>query len=50
MAREAVAGEVDDVDVGCALRDAFLEHARALVDQREDAAVDDLLVVDRSRG
>ena len=34
--REAVAGQVDDVDVGGAQREALLEDARAFVDQRVD--------------
>ncbi len=45
--REAVAVEVDDVDVAGALGNAFLENLRALVDQREDAALDDVLLVQR---
>src|SRR5690606_3047618 len=44
--REAVAGEVDDVDVRRARRDAFVEDARAFVDERVDQALDDLLVAD----
>ena len=43
MQRKAVAGQVDHVDIGRALRDAFVEDARAFVDQREDAALDDLV-------
>src|SRR5712692_11602126 len=45
--REAVAGDVDDVDVGGAQRDALLEQLGALVDQRVDGALDDLVVGDR---
>src|SRR5512135_1263371 len=41
---EAVAGQVDHVDVRGAQRDAFLEDVGALVHQRVDQALDDLLV------
>src|SRR6202011_5137919 len=41
--REAVSCEVYDVDVGGAQGDALLEDLRSLVDQREDAALDNLL-------
>src|SRR5947209_20572929 len=47
--REAVAGQVDDVDVGGALRDPLLEDLRAFVDEREHAALDDLLGRDLAR-
>src|ERR1051325_5918375 len=46
VGREAVAGEVDHVDVGGAQRDAFVEDLRALVDQRVDQALDDLVIRD----
>src|SRR5262245_60445242 len=39
--REAVAGEVDHVDVGSAQRDSFLEDVGAFVDQRVDEALHD---------
>src|SRR5579883_2462513 len=45
--REAIAGEIDDVDVARSERDALLEDLGALVDQRVDGALDDLLVGDR---
>ena len=47
--RESITGQVDDVDVGCAQRDAFLDDARALVHQRIDAAVYDFAVGDLAR-
>src|SRR6185369_12549578 len=47
--REAVAREVDEVHVGGALRDAFLEDLRALVHQGEDAAGDDLVAGNGAR-
>src|SRR5262245_56653697 len=50
IGREAVAGEVDHVDVGGAQGDAFLEDVRAFVDQRVDQARDDFVVADLSRG
>src|SRR5689334_9547687 len=43
VAREPVAGEVDHVDVGGAQRVAFLEDLGALVDERVDLALDDLV-------
>ena len=46
---EAVAVQIHDVDVGAALRDALLDDAGALVDERVDAALDDLLVADCAR-
>ncbi len=46
VSRESVAVDVDDVDVGRALGDAFAEDLRALVHEREDAPVDDLGVGD----
>src|SRR6185503_8184934 len=50
VGREAVAGEVDHVDVGGAQGDAFLEDGRAFVDQRVDQALYDLVVTDFSWG
>src|SRR6185369_3910078 len=44
VGREAVAGEVDHVDVGSAQRDAFLEDVGRLVHQRVDQPLDDFLV------
>src|ERR1700730_12029983 len=44
--RKAITGQINDVDVGRALGDALLEDARAFVDQREDAALDDLDIGD----
>src|SRR5690349_3817162 len=49
VGREAVAGEVNHVDVRGAQRDAFLEDLRAFVDQRVDEALHDFLVGNRSR-
>src|SRR5207302_8027485 len=49
IGREAVAGEVDHVDVGGAQRDAFLEDVRALVGERVHAALDDFLIADLPR-
>src|SRR5689334_24059131 len=49
VGREAVAGEVDHVDVGGAQRDTFLEDLRALVHERVDKALDDLVVGDLAR-
>src|SRR5574341_2633832 len=49
IGREAVAREVHHVDVGGAQRDAFLQDARALVDERVDAALDDLVIRDLAR-
>jgi hypothetical protein len=43
MRGKAVAIDVDDVDVCGAQSYAFFEDARALVDQRLDAALDDFL-------
>src|SRR5712691_2900551 len=48
VAREAVAVEVGDVDVARAKRDALLEDARALVDERPEAAREHLVVADRA--
>jgi hypothetical protein len=45
---ESVAREIDHVDVRGTLRDALLENARALVDQREQQPVDDFRVTDLS--
>src|SRR6185503_193740 len=49
VGRKAVAGEVHHVDVGGAQRDAFLEDLRALVDERVDQPLDDLVVGDLAR-
>src|SRR5215813_10525040 len=46
IAREPVAVEVRDVDVARPQRDAFLEDARALVDEGPQAALQDLVVAD----
>ena len=46
---KTVAGEVHDVDVGRALRDAFLQDVRAFVHQRIQQAIDDLRVGDLAR-
>src|SRR5712691_290129 len=48
VAREAVTVEVGDVDVARAERDALLENARALVDERPQAAREHLVVADRA--
>jgi hypothetical protein len=42
--RKAVACDVHDVDVGGARRNALLENAGALVDQRIEGTLDDLLI------
>src|SRR5687767_8266564 len=42
--REAISGEIDDVDIGGARRDLLFQDLRALVDQRVYEAVDDLRV------
>src|SRR5574337_2162620 len=47
--RKAVAGEVDHVDVARAGRDALLQDARGLVDQREHQALHDLFVRNPAR-
>jgi hypothetical protein len=47
--REAVAVQVDDVDVAGPGGDAFFQDARALVDQGEDAALHHLVVADLAR-
>src|SRR3954447_1574386 len=44
--RPAVAIDPDNIDVGSALSDAFLEDLRALVDHRVERPLDDLLVAD----
>src|SRR5690606_26378160 len=44
IARKAVARRPDDVDVARPQRDAFAEDAEALVHQRIQAALEDLLV------
>ena len=49
MQREAVTVEIDDVDVGCTRGNAILDNACTLVDQRKDAALDDLAVADPAR-
>ena len=41
--RKSISIEVHDVDVGGSLRDAVLDDAGAFIDQRIDAALDDLL-------
>src|SRR5690606_34577139 len=46
---EAVAGEVDDVDVGGAQGNALFQNAGAFVHQGIDAALDDFLVADLAR-
>src|SRR5438045_226809 len=46
--REAVAVDINEIDVGRAVCDAVLEDARAFVDQRVNRALDDLLVSDRT--
>src|SRR5712692_4715098 len=46
IAREAVTVDIDDVDVGCPQCDALLQDICAFVDQRVDAALEDLLVGD----
>src|SRR6185503_5948694 len=47
--REAVAGQVDHVDVGGAQRDAFVEDVGAFVHQCVDQALHDFLVRDLAR-
>src|SRR5690606_18170533 len=42
--REAVAVEVDGVDIGTGFGHALFENLRALVDQRQQAALADFLV------
>src|SRR5216683_2969262 len=44
--REAISRQIHQVDIGGALGDPLLEDERAFVDQREDAALHDLLVAD----
>jgi hypothetical protein len=46
--REAVAGEVDHVDVAGAKRNAFFKQSRALVDHAKEAALQDLVFADGS--
>src|SRR5579864_831402 len=41
IGREAVAVQVNDVDIDCTKGIALLEDARAFVDKRIDAAIDD---------
>src|SRR5580704_13320698 len=43
MRGEAIAVEIDNVDIDCAKREAFLEDSRAFVDERVDATFDDFL-------
>src|SRR5579883_1161057 len=43
---EAIAGEIDHVDIAGAERDTFFEDLRALIHQRIDRALDDLLIRD----
>src|SRR6187431_2216965 len=49
-ARETIAIAPDHVDVGRAARDALVEDPRSLVDQRVDAALDDLGIGKRTLG
>mmetsp|Transcript_130661 Transcript_130661/g.419034 ORF Transcript_130661/g.419034 Transcript_130661/m.419034 type:complete len:676 (+) Transcript_130661:390-2417(+) len=44
--REAVAEDVDDVDIRGALGEALLQDSEALVDEGEEQALDDLLIGD----
>ena len=44
VSREPITVSVDDVDVGCALRNPLVEKPRTLVDQRKDAALDNFVV------
>src|SRR5215472_5792726 len=46
---KSIAGEIDEIDVGGPQRDAVLQDAGTLVDERKDAAVDDLVVGDLAR-
>src|SRR6185369_554312 len=48
MDGEAVAVDVDDVDIAGPEREAFLQDLGALVDEGVDAALEDLLVADRA--
>src|SRR5580693_10713635 len=48
--REAVAVQVDEVDVGRALCDALLENPGTLVHQRVHQALDDFAIVDVASG
>src|SRR5215470_5787366 len=50
VSREAVAVDVNDVNVHGAQGEAFLEYARAFVDQRIDATLHDLVTRDLSLG
>ena len=49
MQREAVAGQVDHVDVGGAGSNAILQYARTFVHQCVDATRDDLFITDLAR-
>ena len=40
MRREAIAGEIDDVDIDGAQCVAFFQNARAFIHQRIDQAID----------
>ena len=44
MRRKPITVAVDDVDVGGSLGDSFIEKLCALVDQRKDASLDNLVV------
>src|SRR5712692_4530560 len=48
--REAIAGEVNHVDVRSAKGDAFLQDSRPLVHQCENGALDDFFIGDPARG
>ena len=45
--RKSVAVAVDHIDIGGALRNPLGKQFRALVDQSQDAARNDLFIVDR---
>src|ERR1051326_1518560 len=47
MRREAITGEIDDVDIDGAQRVAFFKNTRAFIDQRIDKAIDNLFFRDR---
>src|SRR5258706_14088225 len=49
VGRKAIAVEIHEIDVRGSLRDAVLDDACALVDQRINAALDDLLRADAAR-
>ena len=46
MQREAVAGEINQIDIGRAKCNALFEDARAFVDERKDQPIDDLAFAD----